>query len=84
MSDNTCGCCACLNKQPPVELLPGILVPLSRTYMVVCAICGNKRCPHANDHRNPCTGSNAIGQPGSSWEHVKPGAASIRRAGKES
>lgn len=42
--------------------------------MVLCPTCGNKRCPHANDHRNACTGSNAVGQPGSSWEHVKPAA----------
>lgn len=34
---------------------------------VVCAICGNKRCPHANDHRHACTGSNEPGQPGSAY-----------------
>lgn len=34
--------------------------------MIVCAICGNKRCPHATDHRNHCTGSNEPGQKGSS------------------
>ena len=39
---------------------------------IVCPDCGNKRCPKANDHRNACTNSNAAGQPGSSWEHVKP------------
>lgn len=39
---------------------------------VVCPDCGNKRCPKANDHRNTCTGSNDVGQAGSSWEHVKP------------
>ncbi|MCU2521151.1 hypothetical protein N8S40_01200 [Enterobacter hormaechei subsp. steigerwaltii] len=31
---------------------------------VVCPDCGNKRCPHANDHRNACTGSNEPGQEG--------------------
>jgi len=35
--------------------------------MVLCPTCGNKRCPHANDHRNACTSSNAPGQPGSSY-----------------
>lgn len=25
--------------------------------MVVCPKCGDKRCPHADDHRNDCTGS---------------------------
>lgn len=34
---------------------------------VVCPECGNKRCPHANDHRNACTGSNAPGQEGSAY-----------------
>jgi hypothetical protein len=31
--------------------------------MIVCTICGNKRCPHAAWHRNNCTGSNASNQP---------------------
>jgi len=35
--------------------------------MILCATCGNKRCPHANDHRNACTGSNEPGQEGSAY-----------------
>ena len=35
--------------------------------MVLCETCGNKRCPHATDHRHACTGSNEPGQPGSSY-----------------
>ena len=35
--------------------------------MVLCPTCGNKRCPHANDHRNACTNSNEPGQPGSGY-----------------
>ena len=35
--------------------------------MIVCRICGNKRCPHANNHENKCTNSNAPGQPGSAY-----------------
>jgi hypothetical protein len=38
---------------------------------IVCSICGNKRCPHATDHRNACTNSNEPGQKGSSWEHYQ-------------
>ncbi|HDW1381357.1 TPA: hypothetical protein RK230_004413 [Enterobacter asburiae] len=34
---------------------------------IVCPDCGNKRCPHANDHRNACTGSNEPGQEGSAY-----------------
>lgn len=33
--------------------------------MILCSICGNKRCPHATDHRHACTNSNEYGQPGS-------------------
>jgi hypothetical protein len=43
---------------------PVALEALNRT-MVVCPICGNKRCPHATDPALPCTGSNEPGQPGS-------------------
>jgi len=39
--------------------------PLGMTMMVLCQTCGNKRCPHATDHRNACTGSNDPGQRGS-------------------
>ena len=49
-------------------------VTLSDMRFVVCPDCGNKRCPKANNHDNACTSSNAPGQPGSSWEHVKPPA----------
>lgn len=31
-------------------------------WMVVCAVCGNKRCPRASDHRRKCSGSNDPGQ----------------------
>lgn len=44
----------------------------SSVRMALCPDCGNKRCPRANCCENACTGSNEIGQPGSSWEHVKP------------
>ena len=33
--------------------------------LILCPTCGNKRCPHATDHLNDCTGSNEPGQPGS-------------------
>lgn len=52
-------------------------VTLDDSRMVLCPTCGNKRCPHANDHRNTCTFSNEPGQPGSSypaWPAPKGGA----------
>jgi hypothetical protein len=37
--------------------------------MIVCLQCGNKRCPHASDHRLKCTESNEPGQPGSTYSN---------------
>ncbi|EMI4522769.1 hypothetical protein OI979_19970 [Enterobacter hormaechei] len=42
-------------------------VTFTDSRFVVCSECGNKRCPHANDHRNACTGSNEPGQKGSAY-----------------
>lgn len=57
--------CPCLTCQNQPEL--GMDNPVNR-YMIVCHICGNKRCPKAEHHNNFCTFSNATGQPGSSYE----------------
>jgi redox-regulated HSP33 family molecular chaperone len=35
---------------------------------ILCEFCGNKRCPHATDHRHACTNSNKPGQPGSIFQ----------------
>ena len=50
--------CWCLTCRP---------ITLRDMRFVVCPECGNKRCPHANDHRNACTGSNEPGQEGSAY-----------------
>ena len=50
--------CWCLTCRP---------VTMTDMRFVVCPKCGNKRCPHANDHRNACTGSNEPGQEGSAY-----------------
>lgn len=44
---------------------------LAPMFMLVCPICGNKRCPHASDHELACTGSNASDQPGSIYSTQK-------------
>ena len=41
--------------------------------MFLCERCGNKRCPHATNHRHACTGSNEPGQPGSEYGSHVPG-----------
>lgn len=64
-----CHCYEC-NKDRTVN---GIPYPL--TQMILCPICGNKRCPHATDHNNACTNSNEPNQTGSrystDWENWK-------------
>lgn len=59
-----CGCHKC-NE--------GVMVygfPYAATTMIVCDVCGNKRCPHANNHQNSCTGSNSPGQLGSAYANA--------------
>ena len=58
--------CYCYNCNKD-HLEPGQIFPSVLTRMVVCPFCGNKRCPHATDHYNPCTRSNDPGQPGSRY-----------------
>jgi hypothetical protein len=53
-----CSCAACV----PMDYAKPETVRL-----ITCAICGNKRCPHATDHRHACTNSNEPGQPGSAY-----------------
>ncbi|HGH4662242.1 TPA: hypothetical protein ACJIWL_000585 [Enterobacter kobei] len=50
--------CSCRTCRP---------VTISDMRFVVCPDCGNKRCPHANDHRQACTVSNEPGQEGSAY-----------------
>jgi hypothetical protein len=45
--------------------------PVEASRMILCVICGNKRCPHATNHRNACTNSNEPGQPGSNYTTPK-------------
>lgn len=41
--------------------------PVTTGKMILCSECGNKRCPHATDHRLKCTGSNEPNQTGSMY-----------------
>ena len=54
-AEPACGCHTCAP------------ITLDNMRMILCAKCGNKRCPHANDHRNACTNSNDPGQQGSAY-----------------
>lgn len=55
----TCHCRRCFSESEP-KTFP--------SRMFLCSECGNKRCPHATDHRLECTNSNEPGQPGSDYE----------------
>lgn len=57
LSNNGCSCRKCLEMDQ---------IPIM--HMVLCRVCGNKRCPHATDHNLACTGSNEPGQKGSIYE----------------
>lgn len=41
---------------------------MARPFRYACEVCGNKRCPRHSNHRLACTGSNAVGQPGSFFQ----------------
>lgn len=43
-------------------------ITLDNMRMILCPDCGNKRCPKANHHDNPCTNSNDTGQTGSAYQ----------------
>ncbi len=53
LADEKCSCAKCKPNVFPHDVR-----------FIVCSICGNKRCPHAADHDNPCTNSNDEGQKG--------------------
>ena len=45
-------------------------LPVIANRMILCSICGNKRCPHATDHELSCTDSNDVGQAGSAYSSI--------------
>lgn len=55
-------CYECLKDKKEENGLSTVL-----TRMIVCPICGNKRCPKATDHNLECTHSNESGQAGSRY-----------------
>ncbi len=62
MNQLKCECYTCLND-PSLGFNNPVL-----NRMVLCPVCGNKRCPRARWHENECTGSNEPGQAGSRFE----------------
>ena len=58
----TCNCHSCIEKH---HIQDEYGLPLSMVMMIICPICGNKRCPKASNHELDCTDSNDTGQEGS-------------------
>lgn len=63
--EDVCECWQCIVDNDIRE--PYSQFPLYLTRVIVCTECGNKRCPHATNHRLKCTDSNEPGQPGSRY-----------------
>lgn len=59
MHPTLCNCRRCLRERD--ERIHGIPAELAR--MVVCPTCGDKRCPHAEDHRNACIPVPTVARP---------------------
>jgi len=66
-----CNCLRCLRERD--ERIDGQSIETCQ--MIICPTCGCKRCPHATDHRNTCTGSNDVGQIGSLYGTSPPDLA---------
>ena len=61
-----CGCIKCVDARQTEALDSGDLDAwIHGLVMILCPVCGNKRCPKASDHELECTGSNERGQEGS-------------------
>lgn len=61
-----CECHRCIREHGKGVEAGDLTVELvSSAKMILCGVCGNKRCPRATDHRLACTGSNEPGQEGS-------------------
>lgn len=58
-----CGCIRCREERGEELYWFGTMIE-----MVCCNQCGNKRCPHSDDHNNPCSWNNEPGQLGSRYK----------------
>ena len=63
-----CSCSTCDERdRNKAAEATGVWTLSLQSHMILCPACGNKRCPHATHHDNPCTGSNEPGQEGSRY-----------------
>lgn len=62
----SCGCITC--DEAWRKQFPYTDSRRTAVYMILCPECGNKRCPRATLHSNPCTRSNEPNQEGSVYQ----------------
>ena len=62
-----CGCRKCIEQENKAKMDKEEIF-IRFINFIVCRECGNKRCPHANNHNNACTKSNEPGQAGSAYQ----------------
>lgn len=63
-----CYCHTCTAKRRAQTSPSEFAKDAMRLQMVLCPVCGNKRCPRASDHNLVCTGSNEPNQTGSVYD----------------
>jgi hypothetical protein len=54
--------CSCGQCREKVDAVIPSFYSIASQGMILCSLCGNKRCPHASSHEYRCTQSNAVGQ----------------------
>jgi hypothetical protein len=62
-----CGCYECTKNDVDQTGVPVLLQK-----MILCPLCGNRRCPKATYHGNDCTGSDDPHQEGSRYNWKVP------------
>lgn len=60
-----CQCRRCLRERNEGAAVAGVFIPGEALQMIVCQVCGDKRCVHAYDHEAPCAKTNIYGH--NSW-----------------
>lgn len=63
-----CECHRCIAEFKLGQQVGFMWLPLSSTKIILCPLCGCKRCPRASDHDLACTDSNDPGQAGSVYQ----------------
>lgn len=71
LTDVLCQCRQCLRDRGEGTHMQWGFVPTEAIRMIVCPVCGDKRCVHAIDHRAPCAKADIYGH--NAWvEHYPP------------